>query len=309
MQMRSFLILLSGLLAAGAAHAQKGTLQYGQPPPPRPAPPAPPRVWQDPDYRNPWVTNPVTAPATRPAGPVYVYDQRPMGGPQPLVTEDQAQKVINRFKEVYPQLGSPRLLIYVNRDLVDEQSGMKLIRRHETIESVRGSDGTNGASVKSTGENTYRTDGKAAPTLADRQTVRDVERLFGRPLRAGGASLADQRVASQLIADRPLAEFIGSTDTPQARKDREALGRIADAVIEVLVSSKTVQSGTISGTETITIPDIQATAISLKDSKILGQASSADVTGRVHPAQLGRFSVNEVAEATVLVLMEDMASR
>ncbi len=303
MKTRSLLVCLAVITIATVAHAQKGTLQYGEPPAKAPTPPAPPKVWVDPDYRNPFVNQP---PAQQPA-PVYVYDQKPFGGRAALVTPEQAQAIINRFKEAYPKLGSPRLLIYVNRELVDEQSGMKLIKREEKLESTR--DGTNSEpSIRGTSENTYRTDGvKTVPTLADRQTVRDVERLFGRPLRAAGASLVDQRVATQLIADRPLAEFIGSSDTPQARKDREALSRIADTVIEILISSKTLTVPTISGSQTITVPDIQATAINLKDSKVLAQASSTDVTNRVPPANLGNVGVNEVTEATALALMEDMS--
>jgi hypothetical protein len=206
-------------------------------------------------------------------------------------------------------LGSPRFLIYVNRELVNQQPGMKLVHRSENIESARKDNpaGSNADStVKSTESNEYRADDKAQPALADQQTVRDVERLFGRPLRDAGASLVDQKVAAALIADKPLDEFIGTTDTPEARKDREAIGKIADAVIEVLISSKTVTVPTISGTQDIAIPDIQATAIGLKDSKILGQASSSDVTGHVPPSTLGNFSVNEITEATALALMEDM---
>lgn len=301
MNYRKLSTLTATVALVVTAHAQKGAMPVAES---KPAPaPLPPRVWVDPNYRNPFAT--VPAQPAQP-GQVYVYDQRPVAGPQPLVTQDQAQTIINRFRDAYPKLGNPRFLIYVNRELVDESSGLKLTQRQERIQSSR-SNGTNsGSTVTSTGENTYRTDGKAPPSLADKQTVRDVERLFGRSLRAAGASLVDQKVASQLIADRPLEDFIGSTDTPQARKDREALSKIADAVIEVLISSKTVTVPTISGSQTITIPDIQATAISLKDSKILAQASSADVTNRVPPANLGNFGVNEVTEATALELMEDM---
>jgi hypothetical protein len=295
------LVTLVALLAIGpAAYAQKDPL----PPPPTP-PPAPPR-----DYivepPPPRLGTPATPPPAQPPQ-VFVYDQKPVTGRPVLVTQEQAQAIINRFKAAYPGMGSPRFLIYVNRELVDEQSGMKLIRRDERIESTRNSNGTNGATVKSIGDNTYRADDKAQLSLADKQTVRDVERLFGRPLRAAGASLADQRVAAELIADKPLDEFIGTTDTPQARKDREALAKITDAVIEVLISSKTITVPTISSSQTVTIPDIQATAISLKDSKIIGQTSSAEVTTRVPPATLGNFDVREISEATALQLMDDMA--
>ena len=301
--MKTRIILIAAMALATAAHAQKGAEQLTQPAKPVHTEP-PPTYWQDPDYRNPFASN--TAPVSAAPGAVYVYEQKPLAGRPVLVTSEQAQTIINRFKEAYPKLGSPRFLIYVNRDLVDEQSGMKLIKRDEKIESARG--GTNNSTVKSTGENTYRADGKAQPTLADKQTVRDVERLFGRPLRAAGASLADQRVASQLIADRPLEEFIGTTDTPQARKDREALGKVADVVIEILISSKTVVVPTISDSKTIAVPDIQATAISLKDAKVLAQASSSEVTSRVPAAALGNFDVREITEATALALMEDMTA-
>lgn len=303
MKTKHLLTLLAALTAA-AAYGQRGTLQ--DPPKPASPPPPPPRVWENPDYYNPFVSN---RPPVRQAapGPVYVYDQKLMGGAAPLVTQEQAQTIINRFKEAYPKLGSPRYLIYVNRELLDEQSGLKLIKREERTESTHNAPGTNAApAYKSNAQNTYQADGKPHLTLADKQTVRDVERLFGRPLRAAGATLVDQKVASQLIADRPLEEFTGTSDTPQARKDREALAKVADAVIEILISSKNTLVPTISDSQTIAIPDIQATVISLKDSKILAQATSADITNRIPPASLGQYSVNEITEATALALMEDL---
>ncbi len=278
-------------------YAQKGTLVF--PPPPPPTPPPQTYIAEPPP--------PPLATLQTPPNQVYVYDQKPLAAKPALVTPEQAQTIINRFKAAYPKLGSPRLLIYVNRELVDEQAGMKLIHRSENIESSRNPASSNAASnVKRVENNEYRSDGKAQSTLADKQTVRDVERLFGRPLRDAGASLTDQKVAIQLMADKPLDDFIGTTDTPRARKDREALGKLADAVIEVLISSKNITVPTISGSQNIIIPDIQATAISLKDSKILGQASSTDVTTRVSPSALGSFDVREITEATALALMEDM---
>jgi len=269
----------------------------------RKAPPASPQTV----YQTQPLSGAATpAPPAQPA-PTYVYEQKPIGSQPVLVTQEQAQTTINRFKEAYPKLGSPRLLIYVNRELVDTKSGMKLIRRDERIESSRG--GTNAEPVvESVEKNSYRADGKPEPTLADKQTVRDVERLFGRPLRAAGATLVDQNVASQLIADRPLADFIGTTDTAQARKDREAIGKIADAVIEILISSKSMTVTAVSGDRNLTVPDIQATAINLKDSKILAQTASTDVTSRVPPSTLANFDVREIAEATALALMDDLSS-
>ncbi len=255
------------------------------------------------------------APTDSPAPETYVYEQKPMGGRQPLVTAEQAQGIVDRFKAAYPKMGNPRFLVYVNRELVDENSGLKIIARTEKVDSTRQrmkSEGqTNAAKANSSsetrttsGENRYKLNEKSEPTLADRQTVRDVERLFGRPLRMAGASLADQRMATQLMADKRVESL--QSEGEQARKDREALSKIADVAIEVLISSKNVQVTELSGDRTYTLPDIQATAISLKDARIVSQASSSDVI-RGNPAYYARnFDVREITEATALALMEDM---
>lgn len=293
--------LLATCCALTTAQAQKGTLVF-PPPPPNPPPAPPPPVYEvDPP------------PAPLPPGPgepkVYVYDQKPVAGRQPLVSAEQGQAIIDRFKEAYPKLGHPRVLIFINRELIDEQSGMKLTHRKEHVEGTlnRSAGASQSSTVKSSSDNTYRVDPKIQASLADKQTMRDIERLFGRPLRSAGVSLTDQRVAAQLIADKPVEDFIGTSDNPQARKDREALLRIADVAIEVLIASKNVDVPTISASQQIAVPDIQATAIRLSDSKILGQAASSDVTGRVPAATLGSLSVQEVTEATAFALMEDMA--
>jgi len=300
MKTLTVLTALGALAVLPMAQAQKGTLVFPTPPPP--VREMPPRVVEVP------AVPPPAAPPASPArsGEVYNYEQKPVAIEHPVfVTEEQAKAIIDRFKAAYPKLGSPRLLIYVNRELVGEHSSLKLTRRTERTESARNSGTNTGTSIRTTGDNTYVASTKPQPTLADKQTVRDVERLFGRPLRTAGASLADQKVAAQLIADRPIEEFTGTTDTPEARKDREALSKVADAVIEILISSKTTTVPTLSGDHTITVPDIQATAISLKDAKILGQASSSDVTSRFAPPVSG-YDVREITEATALELMEDM---
>ena len=276
---------------------------------------------------------------------VYTYDQKPLPGQPVLVTPEQADAVVKKFKEAYPKLGSPRILVFVNRDLVDTQSGMRLTSRSEKINTTRKttkstleqppsgspasvtihagrdvslSGGGNAWEYPGKGKITSRTDNITTDnrysqtdrksSLTDRQTVRDVERLFGRPLRAGGASLADQNVATQLIANRPLKEMMANSEGEQARKDREALGKIADVVLEVLISSRNVVVPEVSGDKVYAAPDIQATAIRLSDSKILGQAASRDILGKDRYAgrTIRNFDVQEIAEATALALMDDM---
>jgi len=292
-------------------------------PPPPPAPPAPPIV---------------TVPGNAPAEPGrYSYEQRPAAGRPPLVSPEQARTVISRFKAGYPKIGGPRLVIYVNRELVDDSGGLRLTGRRETTDSLKadlqgtgtatGPLGQNvtvvgnvaqsgvspvvpvrGTQERVTGENTYSHTAKTNATLTDRQTIRDVERLMGRPLRMGGAKLADQRVASQLLADRPVQEFLGSTGSPAAAKDREALQKAADVVLEVLISSRNITVPGVSGDQTYSAPDIQVTAVRIDSSQIIGQASSRDILGadRFAGRLLRNYDINEITEAVALALMEDM---
>jgi hypothetical protein len=136
--------------------------------------------------------------------------------------------------------------------------------------------------------------------------MRDIERLFGRPLRMAEANLVDQQAATQTMAEKNVASLKGQ-DEP-ARTAREALAKDADVAIEVLISSRNITVPELSGDRIYALPDIQATAIRLKDSKILGQASSSDAL-RGNPAYLARnYDVQEITETTALALMEDMAT-
>jgi len=121
-----------------------------------------------------------------------------------------------------------------------------------------------------------------------------------------GATLVDQRVAAHMIGDKPLASFAAPTEGEQARKDREALTKNADAVLEILISSRQITVPTASGDRTFAVPDIQATAIRLKDAKIIGQASSSDLIGQGSSKVPRNFGVREISEGTALALMEDM---
>jgi len=286
---------------------------------------------------------PVTTGATAPASLAPTDAGQRLYTPEShsLVPPDQARAVVEKFTEAYAKLGKPRVLFYVNRDLVDASSGLRLSKRTERTEADRAETKSDvdapaaaGApqtqiNVNSSGavatapagrgtttttkehvsaENTFESAATAQLSLADRQTVRDVERLFGRPFRAAGVQLADQRIAAALIADKPFDHFTASGNE-QARKDREALAKVADIVIEVLISSREVLLPKVSGDQTAVVPDIQATAIRLSDSAIVGQASARDVLGKDRDVGrvLNTFDVNDIAEATALALMEDMA--
>ncbi|HTI72339.1 MAG TPA: hypothetical protein VMF06_20360 [Candidatus Limnocylindria bacterium] len=295
---------------------------------------------EKPPRETPMVNPPppvVTLPGTPAPGSIaYVYDQKPIGGRAPLVSPEQAKAVIDRFRTGYPKLGGPRFVVFVNRELIDETSGLKITGRKERTENLKSdlsstanyANGGLGQTVtvvgnvagavphqplKGTsevvaGENEYKQAERSERTLADRQTIRDVERLAGRPLRLAGAKLVDQRVATQLVGDRSIQDFLGTTGSPSAAREREALMGNADVVIEILMSSRPVTYAGISQDVTYGIPDIQATAIRLSNAQILGQASTRDIMGPDGSAQriVRNYDIHEITEAVSLALMEDM---
>ena len=214
-----------------------------------------------------------------------------------LIARQTADGILEGFRKAYKTDGAPRVVIYVNRALIDTASGLKLTGRSEQFEKTD-------ASLKTSGTNTYKQKDAAAPTLADQQTVREVERLFGRAFRNAGAQLADQKTAAVLLPEQAGAHLVGDS----AAKDRKALADIADIAIEVLISSRNITVPEVSGDATYPVPDIQATAIRLKDAAIVGQAAASDIIGK--GVQAGRvirqFDVRDITEATAIALMDDM---
>ncbi len=261
-----------------------------------------------------------------PQAPVPVHRAPPKAGDQTLLTppggENQkvygprytslidaeaARALSDRFRAAYGQQPTaPRIVIYVNRALIDD-AGMRQTGRAEKVyETTTAKDGAASTTTEVSGENTYAApDETAKPTLADQQTVREIERLFGRVFRNAGAQLADQKTAAAMAAEQPGARLGAS----QSVKEREALRQVADIAIEVLISSRDLTVRQVSGDATYSVPDIQATAIRLSDAAILGQAAASDVLGgggaeAGHVAR--QFGVSDITEATAFGLMEDM---
>lgn len=222
-----------------------------------------------------------------------------------LITPEAAKGLIERFRAAYAQGAAPRVVVYVNRELVDTESGLQLSAHTEHYEQTANTDkgeATTGQ-TKTSGQNSYTVKETAKPALADRQTVREVERLFGRVFRNAGAQLADQKAAAALLSDQP-----GRLTGDQAARDRAALAQIADIAIEVLISSKNLTVPGIAEDQTYPVPDLQVTAIRLKDSAVVGQASASDILGRGQQAGhiVRQFDVRDITEATAFALMEDM---
>ena len=245
------------------------------------------------------VTQAWPAAAAQPAAPAE--QRRDGANATPLIAPAAAQAVVDKFRAAYGTASAPRLVIYVNRSLVDV-AGLKLTGRTESY-TEKSTDGKT-TSTKTKGTSTYATKDAStpSPTLADQQTVRDIERLVGRAFRSGGAKLSDQRIAGVMLSAQPGARLLGD----QATKERDALAQSADIAIEVLISTRTLIAAEVSGDTTVAVPDIQMIAIRLKDAAILGQASASDVLGAGAAQAAKKFSAADITEATALALMEDM---
>lgn len=91
-----------------------------------------------------------------------------------MVTLEQAQMVIGKFKEAFAKTVSPRMLIFVNCELGDYSTGLKLSVRTEHSETTRTTG--DGAKVtqaqKATNKNNCRIRERKEGSLPDKQTAR-----------------------------------------------------------------------------------------------------------------------------------------
>ena len=117
--------------------------------------------------------------------------------------------------------------------------------------------------------------------LATQQTKREVERLFGRPLRMAGVTLVD---AAQ-------------TNLPELS-------------LEILISERDLRVLGLNGEKTYTVPDIQVTATQAADGTIVGQATVLDLFPQPSAAAriLMRYDIRQLTEATALSLMRYMSA-
>ena len=225
----------------------------------------------------------------------------------PLVTSGQARVLVEKFRVTYGRLGRPRLLVFVNRKLVDSGDGFKSTGRGNAASAAPGGAEKAHPAAAAT-PHPPAAQGGDSPSFASLQIVRDIERLFARPLRAGGATLTDQATAAAFVR-KSVSDQSGASATEPAPDQIAAFKKVTDVVIEILIASKNLTVPAVSGDKSYIVPDIQATAIRLKDGGILAQASTIDVLGgRQQAARIARqYTINDIAEATAFALMEDMA--
>jgi len=160
----------------------------------------------------------------------------------PLFSQEQAEAIIREFTETYAKLGEPKIDVRVNPPV-----GVPVAAAPLTPDE-----------------------------LATQQTKREVERLFGRPLRFAGATLVDADLSNQ-----------------------------SEVTFEVLISARK-----LGGENSKSVPDFQVTAIRFADGSIIGQATVLDLfpNRKVANRQLPEYSIQQLTQATALALMKDISS-
>ncbi|MFM1555171.1 MAG: hypothetical protein ACKJR1_01645 [Limisphaerales bacterium] len=210
-------------------------------------------------------------------GEKYMYTVSPAVPLSQIYNAQQAQQIVEDFRAAYVKLGAPRININVNLP-----QGTFEVPQIPTV-GVGGTPQIDPA----TGLPMPVGVGGAAPRIFDtaelstRQTKREVELLFGRPLRLAGATLIDP----------------AQTNLPEL-------------TLEILLGEREIKVPGINGPKSHTVPDIIVTATRAADGQVLGQATVLDLFKHQAAAarMLQRYNIQQLTEATALALMKDIAS-
>jgi hypothetical protein len=214
-------------------------------------------------------------------GKKYVYTVSPAVPLSQIYNAQQAQQIVEDFRAAYMKLGAPRINISVNLP-----QGTFEVPQLPTV-SVGGTPQIDPATGLPMPVGVGGAAPAAAPRIFDtdelstRQTKREVELLFGRPLRLAGATLIDP----------------AQTNLPEL-------------TLEILLGEREITVPGINGTKTHTVPDIIVTATRAADGQVLGQATVLDLFPHQAAAarMLQRYNIQQLTEATALALMKDIAS-
>lgn len=221
---------------------------------------------------------------------------------------------VDAFRASYQRMGSPRILVYINRSLLTERGEMMETSHSDQSVKTKGDavlpeanhaavqvGAGNQATQSTSTPDVPKTSGKGgerlvsefhsqrvnnASDLGTGQTTqydaRQIEETFQQPFFDAGAKLVDQKIAEVAFKKLPEAEpnFLTAPQTDKEREQVEALRQSADIVIEVLVRPKSVTLPQVSGKDSVeTRLEVVATAIQLKEGLKLAQINSETLFG------------------------------
>jgi len=220
------------------------------------------------------------------SGKQFIYTESPATPLHVLYTAEQAKAILDEFKVTYAKLGAPKIDVRVNLPKGAVQVPQVPIVSGgvaPAIDPATGLPMPAGAAPAGGAPAAGGIPGRLFDTneLATQQTKREVERLFGRPLRMAGVTLVD---AAQ-------------TNLPELS-------------LEILISERDLKVVGLNGERSYTVPDIQVTATKAADGTIVGQASVLDLFPQPGAAAriLMRYDIRQLTEATALSLMRDMSA-
>jgi len=217
----------------------------------------------------------VTTPSSK-----HVYTVSPGLPLQTIYTAEQTKAIVEEFRITYAKLGGPKINVHVNFPRGAVQVPQLPLVGVGGVPAIDPATGlpmpADGAPAPAAPIRIFDTD-----ELSSKQTKREVERLFGRPLRMAGVTLLD--------AD---------------------LTNLPEVSFEVLISEREITVNGIKARQSHSVPDIQVTAIRMADGRIIGQATVLDLFPKRPTAarMLQRYDIQQLTEATALALMKDISS-
>lgn len=250
------------------------------------------------------------------------------------------KEVVEQFRDAYAKEKKPRLLLFVNRELLPSQR-LEATGKTEKSMQVKGDavDGSAGNTNVQIGNNTHTSNGSgiivnpvqtgaggekkettttysstAKPNLGtpnlNEFDARQLQEGFRRPYFAAGARFIDQKVAASLLKNFSTTgdRFLSPPTTDAERDAQAALKQSAEVAIELLARHYDVTYPTPAGDTTVHRLDLVATAYDLKNpGVILGQISSETLYGFNQPGGTRRNVTDaEIIDQTALALMQQL---
>ena len=258
---------------------------------------------------------------------------------QGLLPIQNPEEVVSQFSQKYEAAGKPRIVVYINRDLVHNQVDMQPLITSQRSEQVIGDvvdqprgnifgqpqpvnptvqTGLGGERLSS--ESVYVAGGQyhelGVQPLND-YDVRQLESVFMDRFSSAGAIFVDQRTAESLNKDfgqRLNSRFITPTNNVSTEQNEvNSLKKSADIAIEILVRDRVEITPTPGGDVSRRVVTVVATAMSINQpGVILGRVSSDHIfgfdtiSGRALRAQYRVLQTIDYVDQVSLALMQSM---
>lgn len=219
-----------------------------------------------------------------------------------LTLSEETQQIGSAFREACKQAQTPRIMILFNRDPEDNDS-----RTMEKVAKITAATSSSKQSLKQENQKTRQTGvvelyNQAQPDPQEYNEYDSglIQDRFERPFLDAGVLLVDRDIAVRLSGIE-MESIFANQELPEAKQGQvAAVKEHADIVIVATAKRGVLTTRKVSGDYQVDAPYVLARAISLKDAKIIGAASTDDVKqGRVDeiPARVALSLMQKIAAA------------